>query len=46
MGDLLDELSEPPPPGTKDAIPFLGETATYEEVLKIVARGKVVVNVG
>jgi len=46
VGDLLDELSEPPPPDTKDAIPFLGETATYEEVLKIVARGKVLVNVG
>jgi len=46
IGDLLDELTEPPPPDTKDAIPFLGETPIYEEVLKIVSRGKIVVNVG
>lgn len=46
VGDLLDELSEPPPPNTRDAIPFLGETAIYEEILKVVARGNVVVNVG
>ncbi len=26
VGDLLDELTEPPPPDTKNAIPFLGET--------------------
>jgi hypothetical protein len=45
IGDLLDELTEPPPLDTKDAIPFLGETAIYEEILKIVARGKAVVNV-
>jgi len=45
IGDLLDELTEPPPPDTKDAIPFLGDTATYEQVLKIVALGKIVVNV-
>jgi hypothetical protein len=46
VGDLLDELTEPPPPDTKNAIPFLGETPIYEEILKIVARGKIVVNVG
>ncbi|MEI7636729.1 MAG: hypothetical protein WCJ37_05445, partial [Syntrophus sp. (in: bacteria)] len=46
VGDLLDELIEPPPPDTKNAIPFLGETAIYEEILKIVAMGKIVVNVG
>ena len=45
VGDLLDELAEPPP-GTKDAMPFLGDTPIYEEILKIVSRGKVVVNVG
>lgn len=45
VGDLMDELTEPPPPGTGDVIPFLGETATYEEILKIVAGGKIVVNV-
>jgi hypothetical protein len=46
IGDLLDELYEPPPNSTQDAIPFLGDTPTHEEVLKIVAKGKVVVNVG
>ena len=46
VGDLLDELTEPPPPDTHDAIPFLGETPILEEILKIVARGKIVVNVG
>jgi hypothetical protein len=45
VGDLLDELAEPPPPGTGDAIPYLGETAIYEEILKIAARGKIVLNV-
>ncbi len=45
VGDLLEELVEPPPPDTKDAIPFLGETPIYEEILKIVSRGKIVVNV-
>lgn len=46
VGDLLDELTEPPPPDTKDTIPFLGETPIYEEILKIVSRGKIVLNVG
>jgi hypothetical protein len=45
VGDLLDELSEPPPPGTGEVIPFLGETVMYEQILKIVAAGNVVVNV-
>ena len=45
VGDLMDELSEPPPPGTGEVIPFLGETVTYEEILKIVAQGSIVVNV-
>jgi len=45
VGELLNDLTEPPPPGTKEALPFLGETATYEELLKIVAQGKIVVNV-
>lgn len=45
VGDLLDELAEPPAPGTGDAIPYLGETALYEEVLNLAARGKIVLNV-
>jgi hypothetical protein len=45
VGDLLDELAEPPSPGMGDAIPYLGETAIYEEILKVAARGKIVLNV-
>ena len=45
VGDLIDELTEPSPLYNKDAIPFLGETPIFEEILKIVARGKIVLNV-
>ncbi|MDR1607839.1 MAG: hypothetical protein LBT38_05460 [Deltaproteobacteria bacterium] len=45
VGDLLNELTEPPSQDTKDAIPFLGETPIYEQILKIVAQGKIVINV-
>lgn len=46
VGKLLDELAEPPPRNTTDAIPYLGDTVLYEEVLKVAAKGKVVLNVG
>jgi len=46
VGELLKDLSEPPPPNTSDAIPYLGETALYEEILKVAATGRVVLNVG
>ncbi|KYH32456.1 hypothetical protein MOMUL_10570 [Moorella mulderi DSM 14980] len=46
VGKLLDELVEPPPAETREAIPYLGDTRIYEEILKAVARGKLVVNVG
>ena len=46
VGEFLDELTEPPPPDTRDAIPYLGENAIYEEILKVVAKGKVVINIG
>ncbi len=45
IATLLDDLSEPPPPGAGDAIPFLGCTQVYESILKIVATGAVVLNV-
>lgn len=40
---LVDDLKEPPPTG--DAIPYLGETGICEEVLKVAAKGRVVLNV-
>jgi len=46
IGDLLGELTEPPSSNVGEAIPFLGNTAMYEEILKIAARGTVVLNVG
>jgi hypothetical protein len=46
VGDLLDELSEPPPPSTGDAIPFLGDTVIYEKILDIAAKGEIILNVG
>lgn len=45
VGSLLDDLTEPPPPNTGEAIPFLGETKIYELVLDIVAQGDVFLNV-
>ena len=46
VGSLMDDLAEPPPPNTGDAIPFLGETKTYEFVLEIASKGEIVLNVG
>ncbi len=45
VGSLMDDLAEPPPPDTGDAIPFLGETKAYEFVLEITAKGDIVLNV-
>jgi len=45
VGELFRELAEPPTvPGT-DAIPFLGDTQTYENLLRLAARGRLAVNV-
>lgn len=44
VGKLLRELQEPRPAG-KDCIPWLGETAIKERLLRLCARGKVALNV-
>ena len=41
----MDDLIEPPPPDTGEAIPFLGETKIYESILDIAAEGQLVLNV-
>lgn len=46
VGSLIDDLVEPPPPNSGDAIPFLGETRIYETILDIAAEGSLVLNVG
>ena len=46
VGSLLDDLMEPPPPNSRELIPFLGETKTYEFILDIAANGEIVLNVG
>jgi hypothetical protein len=46
VGTLMDDLLEPPPPNTGDAIPYLGEVKLYELVLDIAAEGALVLNVG
>jgi hypothetical protein len=45
VGSLMDDLIEPPPPDTGEAIPFLGETKIYESILDIAAEGHLVLNV-
>lgn len=46
IGSVMDDLTNPPPPNTDEAIPFLGETNTYERILDIAAQGDIVLNVG
>lgn len=45
VGSLMDDLTEPPPPNTGEAIPFLGETRVYEFILSIAAEGELILNV-
>jgi hypothetical protein len=45
VGNVIDDLIEPPPPNSGDAIPFLGETKIYELILKIAAGGDIFLNV-
>jgi hypothetical protein len=44
LGKLLRELQEPRPAG-QECIPWLGETAMKERVLRLCARGKIAINV-
>jgi hypothetical protein len=44
LGKLLRELQEPRPAG-QDCIPWLGETAMKERLLRLCAKGKVAINV-
>lgn len=43
VGKLLRELQEPRPAG-QDCIPWLGETAMKERVLRLCSRGKIAIN--
>lgn len=43
IGKLLRELQEPRPAG-QDCIPWLGETAMKERILRLCARGKIAIN--
>jgi hypothetical protein len=43
VGKLLRELQEPRPAG-QDCIPWLGETAMKERLLRLCARGKIAIN--
>jgi hypothetical protein len=43
VGKLLRELQEPRPVG-QDCIPWLGETAMKERILRLCARGKIAIN--
>ncbi len=43
VGKLLRELQEPRPSG-QDCIPWLGETAMKERIIRLCARGKVAIN--
>jgi hypothetical protein len=43
VGKLLRELQEPRPAG-QDCIPWLGETAMKDRILRLCARGKIVIN--
>ena len=45
VGDLFRELAEPPSVATRDVIPFLGDTQTYEELLRLCSRGRLAINV-
>jgi hypothetical protein len=44
VGDILDELLEPPSDTSKDAMPFLGELQTFEQILALAASGQIVIN--
>ena len=45
VGSLMDDLTEPPASSTEEAIPFLGETRIFEDLMDLAAQGKVALNV-
>ena len=45
ISSVMDDLTEPPPPNSRDAIPFLGETKTFEFILEIASQGDIALNV-
>ncbi|SPE58503.1 conserved hypothetical protein [Verrucomicrobia bacterium] len=45
VGDLFRELAEPPTSPSAVAIPFLGDTHIYEELLRLASRGHLAINV-
>ena len=46
VGSLMNDLIEPPPLVSTEAIPFLGESKLYEFILDLAASGVIVLNVG
>lgn len=46
VGSFMNDLIEPPPLSSTEAIPFLGETKLYEFVLEQAASGTIALNVG
>ncbi|OCQ93485.1 hypothetical protein BCD64_00890 [Nostoc sp. MBR 210] len=44
VGDILQQLVEPPAKPSVEAIPYLGDTVIYEEILKVAATGKLFLN--
>ncbi|MBF0469703.1 MAG: hypothetical protein HQK61_12595, partial [Desulfamplus sp.] len=46
VGSVMEDLMEPPPPNAGDALPFLGETKTFEFIIDTAAEGEIVLNVG
>lgn len=46
VGDVLDELYEPPSSPSEQTIPFLGENRIYEQIEEMAARGMIALNIG
>jgi len=46
VGDVLDELYEPPSSPNTPAIPFLGENRIYDQIISMAARGIIALNMG
>lgn len=44
VGDVLDELAEPPSAAGAECLPFLGDIHIFERILEVVAKGRIVLN--